>query len=181
MNKKFWLVIIVFLFSVIVSSCESEDTIMKNYPSINDENHIFEELTINNVIDKLEKKESFYLVMGFPECPWCQSLMPVLNSVAKEYEGITIYYLAIKEMRDNEEDANHETYIQLEKNYFKEAVDIEKNRLNAPTFVKVENGKMKQYHLNTVSTHILNENNVLPPLTEEEKDELEGILRNFFE
>lgn len=180
LNKKFWLVLIMLLVSVTFSSCQKEDTIMRDYPSITDENHVFEETTINDIIEKLTNKESFYLIMGFPECPWCQSLMPVLNEVAKNYEQ-KIYYLNIKDMRDNEENKEHEMYLQLQENYFREAVDVEKNRLNAPTFVKVISGKMKRYHLNTVSTHRLNENNVLPQLTTEEKDELETILKNFFE
>lgn len=180
LNTKFWLVLVMLFSVMIFSSCQQEDAIMKDYPSIIDINHVFKETTVKDVISKLEKKESFYLVMGFPECPWCQALMPVLNEVAKESE-ITVYYLNIKTMRDNEDDVNHHNYLQLEQQYFKEAVDMEKGKMNAPTFVKVENGRLKQYHLNTVSTHRLNENNVLPPLTDVEKDELISILKNFFE
>lgn len=180
MIKKYFLVILL-LFSVVLTSCDTEDKIMKNYPQITDENHVFEEVNIDTIIQKLENEETFYLVMGFPTCPWCQALMPVLNEVAKEYEGTKIYYLDILDLRDNEESLGHEKYLELENNYFKEALDIEKDRLNAPTFVKVKNGSLKQYHLNTVSTHTMNENGVLPALTDAEKNELIGILRGFFD
>ena len=69
---------------------------------------------------------------------------------------------------------------QLEENYFKDALDVEKNRLNAPTFVKVEKGEMTMYHINTVDTHVLNENMVLPPLSDTELKELKDILNKFF-
>ena len=67
-----------------------------------------------------------------------------------------------------------------EENYFKDALDVEKNRLNAPTFVKVVNGEMTMYHINTVDTHVLNENMVLPPLTDTQLKELKDILNKFF-
>lgn len=154
---------------------------MKDYTGVIDVNHIFKEVTVDEVLNKLQKEESFYLVMGFPECPWCQALMPVLNDVAKEYEDITVYYLNIKEIRDNKESAGHEKYLELAENYFVDAVDPDKDRLNAPTFIKVKSGQMRQHHLNTVDSHILNENNVLPPLSEAELAELKDILRDFFE
>ena len=39
---------------------------------------------------------------------------------------------------------------------------------------------MVKYHLNTTQDHIKNENGVLPPLTQEQKNELENILMDFF-
>lgn len=181
MNKKFWLIIVLLIVGLFTSSCQNEDRIMKDYPGVTDINHIFKEVTVDEVLKKIKNEETFYLVMGFPECPWCQALMPVLNDVAKEYEDNTIYYLNIKEIRDNEESTGHSKYLELEENYFNEAIDLEKNRLNAPTFVKVKSGMMRQYHLNTVDSHVLNENNVLPPLNDDEISELKDILRDFFE
>ena len=106
--------------------------------------------------------------------------MPILNDVAKDNNEKTIYYINIKQIRDNKDATGHAEYKKLEDNYFKEALDVEKNRLNAPTFVKVEEGKMTMYHINTVETHVLNENMVLPPLTNEELNELKEILNKFF-
>ena len=36
------------------------------------------------------------------------------------------------------------------------------------------------YHINTVDTHVLNENMVLPPLSDTELKELKDILNKFF-
>ena len=179
MNKKLGILLSIIILLLCITSCK-KGNVMNDYPNIEDKNHVFKEIEINDVIKKLENNKSFYLVLGFPECPWCQALMPVLNEVAKDNKEKTIYYLNIKEIRDNTESLGHTEYKKLEDNYFKEALDIEKNRLNAPTFVKVENGKMTMYHINTVSSHVLNENMVLPPLTNEELNELKAILNKFF-
>ena len=161
MNKKIVVIILIICFVLTLTGCTKRN-IMKDYPSLNDKNHIYKEVKIDDVITMLKDQESFYLVMGFPECPWCQALMPVLNDVAKD--------ASIKV----------DLYLELENNYFKEALDSSNNRLNAPTFVKVDNGIMTKYHLNTTQDHIKNENGVLPPLTQEQRGELENILMDFF-
>lgn len=179
MNKKIVGIILAICFTLTLIGCKKRN-IMKDYPSLNDKNHIYKEVQIDDVITMLEDKESFYLVMGFPECPWCQALMPVLNEVAKDAAVKVVYYLCIKEIRDNEKANGHDLYLELKNNYFKEALDLSNNRLNAPTFVKVDRGIMVKYHLNTTQDHIKNENGVLPPLTQEQKNELENILMDFF-
>ena len=83
MNKKIVGIILAICFTLTLIGCKKRN-IMKDYPSLNDKNHIYKEVQIDDVITMLEDKESFYLVMGFPECPWCQALMPVLNEVAKD-------------------------------------------------------------------------------------------------
>ncbi|MBS5852402.1 MAG: hypothetical protein ACLUG4_05785 [Bacilli bacterium] len=179
MNKKIVVIILIICFVLTLTGCTKRN-IMKDYPSLNDKNHIYKEVKIDDVITMLKDQESFYLVMGFPECPWCQALMPVLNDVAKDASIKVVYYLYIKEIRDNEKASGHDLYLELENNYFKEALDSSNNRLNAPTFVKVDNGIMTKYHLNTTQDHIKNENGVLPPLTQEQRGELENILMDFF-
>ena len=70
--------------------------------------------------------------------------------------------------------------LKLANNYFVKAIDVNKNRLNAPTFVKVQNGVMTMYHVDTVATHIMNENGVLPQMSTEQIEELKNILKKFF-
>lgn len=177
-NKiKILLGLIVLLLTI--TSCQ-KGNIMNDYPQLEDKHHVYKEIEVTDVIKMLEDKDSFTLVMGFPECPWCQAIMPVINDVAKENNCKKVYYLNIKDIRDNEESSGHSDYLQLANNYFKDALDIEKNRLNAPTFVKVEDGIMTKYHIDTVATHTINENMVLPPLTEEQLSELKTILKQFF-
>ena len=171
--------LMITLTMLLLTGC-SKRSIMNNYLQLTDNHHVYQEIKVDQVVKKIEKKESFYLVMGFPECPWCQALMPVLNDVAKENNVKTIYYLYLKEIRDNEESKGHEEYLKLANNYFVKAIDVNKNRLNAPTFVKVQNGVMTMYHVDTVATHIMNENGVLPQMSTEQIEELKNILKKFF-
>ena len=179
MNKKILEIIIILLLTFTFSGCQ-KGNLMKDYPSLTDKDHCFKIIKIDKVIDMLEEDASFYLVMGFPECPWCQALMPILNEVAKANDVKSIYYLNIKELRDVETAKGRDLYLQLENYYFKDAIDQEKKRLNAPTFVRVDEGNLTKYHLNTTSDHIKNENGVLPPLTDEQQNELKTILAGFF-
>ena len=179
MNKKINILFVIIVLLLSITSCK-KGNIMNDYPNIEDKQHVYKEIEINDLLDKLEKGKTFYVILGFPECPWCQAIMPVLNTVAKENNIKEIYYINIKEIRDNTLSSGHKEYKQLEENYFKDALDVEKNRLNAPTFVKVENGKMTKYHINTVESHVLNDNMVLPPLSNEQLDELKTILKSFF-
>jgi hypothetical protein len=79
-------------------------------------------------------------------------------------------------MRDNSESVDHEKYLRI-KEYFIEAIDIEKDRLNAPTTIALKDGKMVGYHLDTVSSHLM-EDNILPPLNTTQEEELRIILQD---
>ncbi len=39
-------------------------------------------------------------MLGFKECPWCQKAAPLLNEAA-ELEGVSVYYLDIRQEREN--------------------------------------------------------------------------------
>ena len=47
--------------------------------------------------------------LGFPECPWCQQLVPIIQEAAQSENIDKIYYLNIKESRAN----NDEVYQKL--------------------------------------------------------------------
>ena len=44
------------------------------------------------------------MFFGFKECKWCQSYVPILNSVIEENNIDTVYYCNIKEDRANDTD-----------------------------------------------------------------------------
>ncbi len=179
MIKKGLFLFMCICFLVSGCSCNEKSKIMKDYPSL-DKKHVYEEIDVFELTSLIEK-EDFYLIMGFPQCPWCQAIMGVLDDVAHENNVKKIYYLDIKDIRDNEGAAGFNEFQILSNGIFKDAKDIEKDRINAPTFVKVENGKMVAYHIDTVPTHVMNENMVLPPLTDEQIMELKNILKGIIE
>ncbi len=56
-----------------------------------------------DIVNLMEKKESFIVYFGFNSCPWCRSMLPTLVSVAKDNNVDTIYYVDIKNIRDVKE------------------------------------------------------------------------------
>ncbi len=52
------------------------------------------------IVDKMDNKETFVVYFGFSDCPWCRSVLPTLIKAAKDFELDSIYYVDIKEIRD---------------------------------------------------------------------------------
>ncbi len=155
---------------------EAVNNNMEVYPQLTDKQHIYEVIDADKALELINNKETCILVMGFKECPWCQAVIPYVNEVAKE-EGLTkIYYIDIKYMRDNPESLDYSKYLEL-KEHFKDAVDLTKDRINAPTTIALKDGKMVGFHLDTVSSHVLEEG-ILPPLNNEQERELKEIIKN---
>ena len=148
--------------------------IMEVYPGLM-ENNVFEEISADRVVEIFEKREDGVIVFGFPACPWCQQLLPELDLVAKKSGIFHIYYVDIKDMRDNEASPDHDKYLYIKSKVAK-ALDKEKDRINAPTIVTITAGNLIDYHLDTVSSHQMVDGR-LPEMTAEQKNELREILR----
>ena len=172
-------IILCLCLIVTISSCNKEDAMMENYPGLTDKKHIIKELTPKELVEKIANKETFVVVLGFPECPWCQALMPEVNTVGKELKLDNIYYCNIKDARDNPESADKIYYLGLYE-YFEEIVDDEKDRINAPTTIKVKEGSLAGFHIDTVKDHTISETGILPALTDDQKNELHQILKELF-
>ena len=176
---KIFSILLCLTLTLALSSCEKEDHIMENYPGLTDNKHIIKELSLKEVTEKVSNKETFVLVFGFSECPWCQAIMPELNEVGKKLSLDTVYYCNIKDGRDNPDSKDRIYYLGLHE-YFNDIVDAEKNRINAPTVIKVNSGNLVGYHIDTVPSHTINDAGVLPALTEEQKIELHTLLTELF-
>ncbi len=53
-----------------------------------------------DIVSKIEKKESFIVYFGFSTCPWCRSVLEELIHAAKDKKVDTIYYVDVLEIRD---------------------------------------------------------------------------------
>ena len=53
-----------------------------------------------DIIDRIENKETFIIYFGFSDCPWCRSSIETFIESAKENNITTVYYVDIKEDRD---------------------------------------------------------------------------------
>ena len=148
--------------------------IAEDYPLLSEDN-VFEEVGADRIIQMIDNREDGVIVFGFPACPWCQQLLPVLDTVAKKSQIYHIYYVDIKDMRDNEKSPDHEKYLYI-KEKFKKVLDVERDRINAPTIVTVTAGNVIDYHLDTVPSHQMVDGR-LPEMTIEQKRELAEILK----
>ena len=219
---KYVKIMLVVLMVMLLSACVNKETdaikFKKEYESLNgktlkESSHKIKSLSIskNNpikyasydeVIDIINKGTGI-IYLGYPECPWCRSALPVLLESAKDYKIDTIYYINMKDARDyyevkdgklvykKNEDGNE---IKGTKGYFKllNALDKElddyivkddagkeyntgEKRIYVPLIIFVNDGKIIGTHLSTVDT----QESGYDDLTDDEYDELNGIYANY--
>lgn len=140
----------------------------------------------NEIIDIL-KNGTGVIYFGFPECPWCRNLVPILVDTLNEYT-MPFYYYNAYEIRDNKHlDDNGDIVVDKEgtKEYY-EIVDILKDylgeysglndnsikRLYFPTIVFVKEGKILYVHTGTLDS----QEDPYVSLTDEQKNELATII-----
>lgn len=179
MKKLFCLSIVLLL---LLSGCKDEslrDAIkFKNeYEVLNGKkinNKVVRELSIskyNSIIytsakeveEKISNNETFVIYLGFPECPWCRSVLPILLEVASDLKIDTIYYINIKDMRDSYEivdnklkkmkkgTKDYKILLRLFDNVIDEytltnddgeEIDTLEKRIYAPSIISVVNGEV---------------------------------------
>ena len=124
--------------------------------------------------NKLANKDSFVLYLGFPTCPWCRNIIPVLFEMAKDNKIKNVYYINVRELKNN----SNEDYQKLYKLVFDylEEEDGEKV-LYVPEVFFFQGGKIIGHHLGSVES----QNNPNVSLTEEQKIELKNIYQQYFD
>lgn len=149
----------------------------------------------NEIFEILEKGTGI-IYFGFPECPWCRNLVPVLVSSALESKVDKIYYLNIKEDRNTltlTKKGKIKTEKQGNENYLK-LVDILKDylpvydglndetikRIYLPTVIFVKDGKIIGVQESLESYQKRVENNPFDPMTEAEQKELSDIFKGYY-
>lgn len=160
------------------------------------EDNPYVKVTPAEVVKMLENKETFYLYVGDPLCPWCRSVVEQSIKSAKENEIDTIYYIDfwddenneilrdVYELVDGEIKQTHEATKEYKRmlelcddslglrNYTVEdkdgnEVEVNSKRFFGPTFLYAKNGKFKKY----TDARSSIQKNPLEELTEEIKKE----------
>ncbi len=154
--------------------------------------------TFDEIIDVIENKTGV-IYLGFPECPWCRNLVPVLLEAAKNTDVEEIYYINIKEERDSYVVVDNKLSYQLDENnneikgsagYLKllkvldeylddyvieingEKYETGEKRIYAPTVIFVRDGEILDFHVSTVPQ----QSDPYIKLTDEEHKELLEIF-----
>lgn len=162
----------------------------KLYPKVSiSKNNVVKYSSYDEVLEIL-KSGSGVIYFGYPECPWCRNLVPVLLSAAKESELDTIYYLNIKNDRDLlilDDESKIKTEKEGSKKYFEllkaldsilddyvltsndgKEVSAGHKRIYVPLVVFVKDGKIIAHHTDTVSS----QKDPYVALTDREEEEL---------
>lgn len=64
--------------------------------------------TAEQIVERIDKKESFVVYFGFAKCPWCRSMVEQLIKSAADNGITTIYYVDVLDIRDEFELSNTE-------------------------------------------------------------------------
>ena len=171
--------------------CKTEDTdaikFKREYEEYNDKNYdngkpyfnislssknLFKYITEEDAV-KFLSEGTGVIYFGFPQCPWCRSLVPYLEEAGEKYGLYQIYYLNIREIRDSYkvedkkaviDKTGTESYyklLDLLDKYLEEynitdekgkKYDTGVKRLYAPTTVAVKNGKIVGFNEGTVDS-----------------------------
>lgn len=67
-----------------------------------DKNNPYEKVSQEEIVNKLNNNETFYLYIGDPLCPWCRSVLEKSIEVAKLNKINKIYYIDIWDDEGNE-------------------------------------------------------------------------------
>jgi hypothetical protein len=108
-EKRFTLILVVVAFLAIVAVIMfnipwggDKAAINKEYDSIESNDHVFETITFENLIKKIQNNETFQVYVGSGELPQAETFVYVTNKLAKERGIDTIYYLRYLDLSTSE-------------------------------------------------------------------------------
>lgn len=189
MNKKYIIITGMIVLAVIIGlivinnrneSLKDSYKFKKEYESINGKKNFHKKInrTVNiskenpieyisakELVNKIDKNETFVVYFGFADCPWCRSVVENIITAAKNKGIDTIYYLDVKEIRDVKElkDDKVVTVTEGNKYYMKllnkldkvladytlennngEKINLGEKRIYAPNIVSIVDGEAKE-------------------------------------
>ena len=192
MNKKKLMVVIDILLGAILVGImtfgiyqylkSDGEKFKAEYEALNNENvninisknNPIKYVTLDEVFDIIQNKTGV-IYFGFPGCPWCRNMIPVLFEAAKNNNIDTIYYFNPRNVKKSDNDE----YNKLKKilnEYLSEDENGQKV-LYVPDVYFIKDGKIVGHHLGTVDSQA----DPTISLTEEEKNELLDIFNELFE
>lgn len=88
MKKKIIAIILTIAFIFTTTGCNKLTT--------------YEELTYDDLMNKIEQKEDFVLMIGSSECNHCLTFKKTLDKVIEKYQ-VKIYYINVHDLSDEED------------------------------------------------------------------------------
>ena len=192
MNKKKLMVVIDILLGAILVGVmtfgiyqylkSDGEKFKAEYEALNNENvninisknNPIKYVTLDEVFDIIQNKTGV-IYFGFPGCPWCRNMIPVLFEAAKNNNIDTIYYFNPRNVKKSDND-EYNKLKEILNEYLSEDENGQKV-LYVPDVYFIKDGKIVGHHLGTVDS----QEEPTISLTEEEKNELLDIFNELFE
>ena len=127
-------------------------------------------LELTEVLNLFENKTGI-IYFGFPSCPWCRNIIPVLLEVANDNNEV-VYYFNPKEVRGTD-NADFAKLMEILDSYLNTDENGEKV-LYVPDVYFIKNGKIVGHHLGSASS----QTNPYEKLTDEQTKELKETYVN---
>ncbi len=137
----------------------------------------FKGVTVKDIDKAIKDGESFVLYCGFKNCPWCNSMIAVLNDIAIQY-GRDIAYLDTRKDPSWSSNMDIDDYDLFVK-YFGDYLDTDsegKKHLYVPHVFFIKDGVVVAEHPGTAPGH----ENASDELTGEQKETLTQTLEEGF-
>ena len=137
----------------------------------------FKGVTVKDVDKAIKDGESFVLYCGFKNCPWCNSMISILNDTAIEY-GLDIAYLDTRKDPSWSSNMDIDDYDLFVK-YFGDYLDTDsdgKKHLYVPHVFFIKDGVVVAEHPGTAPGH----ENASDELTGEQKETLTQTFEEGF-
>lgn len=112
----------------------------------------------------IDMKNTALYFFSFPGCPYCETVLPVLQDLAKK-EDVYINYIDITKYSEEKESEDYQTLIHLTKDIL---ID-DKSIMYVPELAVLQNGKFTRWHLGVDENFIPKQNH---SLTKAEKTNL---------
>ena len=222
MKRKIIMMLLIVGSLFLATGCVSEDAkkFKNDYESVNGkenssgkvhrtvsilEDNPYTYATAEDIVKKIENKETFYVYFGDKLCPWCRSVIEKSIKVAKENNIKTIYYVPIWDDEGNEilrdrlkvnDEGKIETVKEGTEAYKKllelldnvlsdyslndkdgKKVETKEKRIYAPNFIYVESGEAKKL-IEGISEK---QKDAREELSEEILQDEEEIFKSFFQ
>lgn len=158
-----------------VMVCSADEADCSNFEEISETS--FTPISFDEAVAFFEEGKSGVLYFGFPDCPWCQDVIPVLEQESKS-ENIPVYYVRTRDDDKNRlyTDEQKEQIIPYIGSYMKDNEEGELT-LYVPLVISVVDGQAVDGHEGTIDGHDAKERE----MTEEETRQLGEALKTLLE
>ena len=162
-------------------------------------------ITPAEVLEKIEKGETFYLYVGDSLCPWCRSVIETAIKVAKDNDVKEIYYIDFWDDENNEilrdvyeykdgqvvktveETEEYKKMLDLCPEYLGlrnytikddkgNEIEVNTKRFFGPTFLSVKDGEFEKY----TDGRSIKQDSPIEKLSDEVLEDMENIFNSFF-